>query len=238
MKTKSPQTAIILAGGLGTRLRSVIRDLPKPMAPINNKPFLELLINYWIERGINSFVISVGYKKSEIINFFGEQYLGASISYAEENSPLGTGGGMLRALQLCQTSQDIIVINGDTYFDIDYQELINFHHANSSLWTFSLKRMRFSERYLPICVEKTGKISSFNASRSGKSVLINGGVYIINTRIFDNFDFKESEKLSLENDLIPLLYESGINFFGLESKGQFIDIGIPEDYILANSCLG
>ena len=99
-------TAVILAGGLGTRLRSVISDLPKPMAPINGRPFLEYLICYWIGQGINHFVLSVGYLHQAIIGYFGNQFKGACIDYVIEESPLGTGGGLLLASKKVDQSKN------------------------------------------------------------------------------------------------------------------------------------
>ena len=108
------RTAIILAGGLGARLNNTVPNLPKPMAPINNRPFLEHQMDYWIGQGINRFILSVGYLKDLIIDHFGDKYKKASIEYAIEHKPLGTGGGLLLAAK--NITEPFLVLNGDTFF--------------------------------------------------------------------------------------------------------------------------
>ena len=119
------RTAIILAGGLGTRLRKVAPKVPKPMAPINNRPFVEYQMDYWINQGITQFILSVGYLKDVIINHFGNSYKGISIEYVEESSPLGTGGGLLFAAK--NLHETFVVLNGDTFFEVNINSLYKFH---------------------------------------------------------------------------------------------------------------
>jgi len=120
-------TAIILAGGLGTRLKEVAPNTPKPMVIINGRPFLEYQMEYWINQGITRFILSVGYLKDLIINHFGDSFNGASIEYVVEPKPLGTGGGMLLAAK--NITEIFIVLNGDTYIEVDLNSLYKFHPA-------------------------------------------------------------------------------------------------------------
>lgn len=136
----SIRTAVVLAGGLGTRLRSVVSDLPKPMAPIAGRPFLEYLFDYWIDQGIERFVLSVGYRHEAIVEHFGDGYRGATLHYAREPRPLGTGGGLLMALEhLTEADENFLLLNGDTWFTLDLATLQQYaeqHHADCCLALF------------------------------------------------------------------------------------------------------
>jgi D-glycero-alpha-D-manno-heptose 1-phosphate guanylyltransferase len=128
--------AYILAGGLGTRLRSVVSDVPKPMAPICGQPFLKLLLNFWIKQGITKFIISVGYLKEKVISFFGKEHNGIFIEYFEEDTPLGTGGALIILSK--RLKEDFIVINGDTFFDVSLPQLKKFKRKKKQelLWHY------------------------------------------------------------------------------------------------------
>ena len=123
--------AVILAGGFGTRLQSVVADVPKPMAPVNGKPFLQYILDYCIKQGIERVVLSTGYKHEVIFSFFGTQYNTITIQYAHEQEPLGTGGGIQFALQKC-IDENVVVLNGDTFFDVDLQALESQHISAQS----------------------------------------------------------------------------------------------------------
>ena len=125
-------TAIILAGGLGTRLKSVVSDVPKPMAPIQSTPFLEIVINYWINQGIKRIILSVGYMSDIIINHFGKSFKDISIEYVDEVSPLGTGGALKNVLNKLIINDPFLVINGDTFFEVDLDSMTLFHFNNKS----------------------------------------------------------------------------------------------------------
>ncbi|WP_157844846.1 sugar phosphate nucleotidyltransferase [Methylocucumis oryzae] len=127
-------TAIILAGGLGTRLRSVVSELPKPMASVSGRPFLEHLMDYWFAQGVTRFILSVGYQSDIITTHFGAHYRHARIDYAIESEPLGTGGGLFYALQ--EVDETVLVLNGDTFFSVALDELADFHKNHDSSWTF------------------------------------------------------------------------------------------------------
>ena len=228
-------TAIILAGGMGTRLRSAVPDLPKPMAPIRKRPFLEHQMDYWISQGVSKFVLSVGYKKEVIQNYFGQHYRGVPVKYAVENEPLGTGGGLLMAMQGVRDT--CLVINGDTFFEVNLVKLYDFHLNKRSDWTFSLFNTNEKNRYLGIDINEEAEINSLNSQSTSSNSLANGGVYIINPSVLNKTKYIVGNKLSLENDLIPDLIHKGVKLYGYEFFGKFIDIGIPEDYFRAKDVL-
>ena len=145
---------------MGTRLKSVVSDVPKPMAPINGIPFLEIQIKYWISQGINKFILSVGYKKEIIINYFGNRFNNVEINYVVEEIPLGTGGGILKALTEYEITSPFLLLNGDTYFDISLKELWKFHIKKKSNLTFSVFKSNNITRYLGLDVDSNMRIGS------------------------------------------------------------------------------
>lgn len=224
-------TAIILAGGLGTRLKVAIPDLPKPMAPLFNRPFLEYLMDYWIKQGVNHFILSVGYKKNIIMSHFSDEYHGASIEYSIEELPLGTGGGFLKAAQ--KLSETFLLLNGDTFIEMDLNKMIDFHYAKESDWTLSVIKLNRSERYMGIEMTDNGKIVSFDSFHDQDFQLANGGAYLINPSVLEKMEWMKDINISLENELLPDFISSAGVLYGIECSGKFIDIGVPEDYIRA-----
>ena len=138
--------AIILAGGLGTRLRSIVRDRPKPMAEINGRPFLDYLLEYWLLQGIKKAVLAVGYRQEMIRSHFGNEWHGVSLRYAVEETPRGTGGAIFKAL-LLTSGKEVVVLNGDTLFQPELQTLVAAHRAGGGILTLALKRMQDCSRY-------------------------------------------------------------------------------------------
>lgn len=228
-------TAIILAGGMGTRLRSAVPDLPKPMAPISGRPFLEHQMDYWIAQGVNQFVVSVGYMKEVIMDHFGTSYRGTLLTYTIEDEPLGTGGGLLLAAQGLNTP--FLVLNGDTFFEVVLDELLGFHAKHESEWTFSLFRANEVGRYMGMDVNPDGEILSLKSGTGAPGRLANGGVYLINPSVLHKTKFVPGHKLSLEDDLLPAFVAQGGKLYGLEFTGSFIDIGVPDDYFRAAEVL-
>ena len=221
-------TAIILAGGFGTRLRKAVPNLPKPMVNINNRPFLEHQMDYWIDQGIKKFILSVGYLNEIIINHFGNSYKGISLEYVVEESPLGTGGGLLNATK--NLTETFLVLNGDTFIELDLNKIFEFHSKNNSIWTFALFRTDEVDRYMLMNIGLKGQIYSLNSHQSFKTGLANGGVYLIEPSALNLLDFVIGESASLEEQLLPNLISNGGKIFGFECQGKFIDIGTPEDY--------
>jgi D-glycero-alpha-D-manno-heptose 1-phosphate guanylyltransferase len=231
-------TAIILAGGKGTRLQSVVSEVPKPMAPINGLPFLEIQINYWISQGVNNFILSVGYKNEVIVNHFGSKFNGAVIKYTIEKIPLGTGGAILKAIAENNITEPFLLLNGDTYFDVSVKHLHEFHSKKGSNFTFSVFKSDNTSRYLGLNVDSNMKIISSDLIIEEIGIkYVNGGVYIINPKIFDNLEFEPNKQISLESEVIPRLICNNISLYACEFDTKFIDIGIPDDYFNAQTFL-
>ncbi|EAO7337497.1 D-glycero-D-manno-heptose 1-phosphate guanosyltransferase [Campylobacter jejuni] len=212
--------AIILCGGLGTRLKSVIKNIPKPMAPINDKPFLEFIFEYLKKQGIKEVILAVSYKYEVIKEYFKDEFLGIKIKYSIEKEPLGTGGAIKEALKFIQNQ--VYVLNGDTFFDIDLSKL----KLNGSKICLALKQINDFDRYGTVNVDGLGLVISFEEKVFKKQGLINGGIYLLDKDIFK--DFALQEKFSFEEFLQE-------NYRNLKARAEifdnyFIDIGVPEDY--------
>jgi D-glycero-alpha-D-manno-heptose 1-phosphate guanylyltransferase len=231
-------TAIILAGGLGTRLHSTVPDLPKPMAPVNERPFLEYQIDYWIGQGIDRFILSVGYLWEIIAAHFGETYRGAGIEYAIEEVPQGTGGGLLLAMEKLNDQHIFLLLNGDTFFEVNLCELAYFHANCSSDWTFSLFRANERGRYMGMEVDDKGRVTSLESGTREPRRFANGGVYMVNPGILRKSDWQSGKVLSIEKDIMPSLFAAGARLHGHICDGRFIDIGVPEDYFRSAKILG
>lgn len=217
--------AIILAGGQGTRLKSVVPDIPKPLAPINNTPFLTYLIRFLKQKGIKHIVLSVGYRWDMIKEIYGNSFEKVEISYAIEQTPLGTGGGIALAMEKTK-EEDVLILNGDSFIDFDLKAFYEFHKSNNSTISFVLKEMINFERYGSVEL-KDNKITAFCEKRFMKKGLINAGVYLAKREIFEGLNL--GDKFSFEQDYLEKQVMQGL-FFGYTTKGYFIDIGIPEDY--------
>lgn len=220
------QEAVILAGGLGTRLRAVVNELPKVMAPVNGKPFLHYIIRHLSSKGITRIVLSTGYLREHIIQWCENRYPGIRISYAVEEEPLGTGGGILNALQSCE-QRDVLVLNGDTFFESDFVSLIGIYESNLAECVLSLKAMKDFDRYGTVETDNNHLITGFNEKRYCSEGLINAGVYLINRKRFLQREWPL--KFSFEKDYLEAVVAEGV-LYGSISPGYFIDIGIPEDY--------
>lgn len=219
--------AIILAGGRGTRLKGVVNDLPKSMAPVNGRPFLEYQLDYLDKWGIKNLVISVGYKKELIKEHFGAQYKSIEIVYADEDEPLGTGGGVRNAFQHIEGIAAFI-FNGDTYFDINLQRLHDFRRIKEAEVSIILRFENDVGRYGRVEFDEEHRITNFE-EKSGNAAegYINGGVYLMSKPYFMGFDLPEA--FSLERDFLQKYCKTEY-FFGLRCFSYFRDIGIPEDY--------
>ncbi|RQD66644.1 D-glycero-D-manno-heptose 1-phosphate guanosyltransferase [Campylobacter hepaticus] len=211
---------IILCGGLGTRLKSVISGIPKPMAPVNGKPFLEFIFKYLKKQDIKEIILAVSYKYEIIQEYFKDEFLGIKIKYSIEKEPLGTGGAIKQALNFIQDKT--YVLNGDTFFDIDLSKL----KLNQSRICFALKYMQDFDRYGAVELDDQKFIKSFKEKEFLKQGLINGGIYLISKTIFEDFilEDKFSFETFLQNNYKNLNARAEI------FKDYFIDIGIPEDY--------
>lgn len=219
--------AIILAGGFGKRLRSKISKIPKPMAPINGKPFLELLIRQLARNGFERVILSIGYKGQQIVEYFGDQFNGVPIEYSWEKSPLGTGGAVKKSLEK-SSKTEIFVVNGDTYVDVNYIEAMNFFKENY-MTTVVINELEETNRYGKVIYQNDLAVEFLEKSSKGKG-FINAGVYIFKTNAFD--DYLADVPFSLEKEfLIPSVKKRTVRVF--KNTGLFVDIGTPEDYELA-----
>jgi D-glycero-alpha-D-manno-heptose 1-phosphate guanylyltransferase len=222
--------AIILAGGFGTRLQKVVSDKPKSMAPVNDKPFLEYLLNFLTGQDIQRVILSVGHKHEMIENYFKDRYKHISISYAFEDEPLGTGGGIVNALQQVE-GEMAFAMNGDSMFRIDLQAMLNHHLKNEADLTIALRFLDDTSRFGTVKIDSTRKVTGFVEKKqdSGEGY-INGGIYLINKRFLTSSTF--GKKFSIEKDCFEKCYKNS-GLYGFPAKGYFLDIGVPEDYMTA-----
>jgi D-glycero-alpha-D-manno-heptose 1-phosphate guanylyltransferase len=229
--------AIILAGGKGTRLRAEVPDLPKPLAPINGRPFLEYQMSYWVGQGVDRFIVSVGYEAERVIGTIGDRFGGTPVVYVVEDRPLGTGGALLLAAQRLRRDAAFLVMNGDTWFDLPLPELRRFHDARGADWTFGLFRTSDVMRYLGMGLDANGRVMSLVASATSEDVWANGGVYMISPGVLDPVADRFKGEASLEGEIVPALLGLKSAIYGFRHEGRFIDIGLPSDYRRAASVL-
>lgn len=217
---------IVLAGGLGTRLREAIGDYPKCMAPVNEKPFLYYILQYLAKYNCDRVILSLGYKHNIITDWLATETWPIQVDAVIENEPLGTGGGIQLAIKKAN-SENVFVLNGDTFFDVDLKMLYDFHLKKISATTLALKFMQQFERYGSVNVDDSGCILSFEEKKLKSEGLINGGIYVINRKHF--LEKSLPEKFSFEKDYLET-FVSEKQFYGQRNDSYFIDIGIPEDY--------
>ncbi len=220
--------AIILAGGLGTRLRSVVNDVPKCMAPVNGIPFLNFVIAYLKNEGIERIILSLGYKSELIIEHIEKNFThaGIEIDYVIEASPLGTGGAIKLACSKVKGNQ-VLVLNGDTLFNINLRDFAGFHLSKKADFTAALKEMKDFSRYGAVDTDVNHRLTAFHEKTYCEKGLINGGIYALSKEHFLAIDFPAV--FSFEKDFLEA-YLTRMKFYGFPFNDYFIDIGIPEDY--------
>jgi len=217
--------AIILAGGFGTRLRSVVSDLPKPMAPIDGRPFLDYLLNHVSQWQVGHVILATGHLHEKIKAHYGEAYKNLKLSYSVEREPLGTGGCIKRALTQA-ASRHVLILNGDTFFDVDINTMLQRHQEYGADLTIALKPMRDLSRYGVVRFEDS-RITSFEEKKEVPFGHINGGVYLARKDLFARFNMPEA--FSLEQDFLKR-HIADLNIRAFLSDTYFIDIGVPADY--------
>src|SRR3954454_1720414 len=223
----SPVTeCIVLAGGLGTRLRSVVADVPKCMAPVHNKPFLAYIIAYLESYGVERFIFSLGYKHEVVTKYLTMHFPRLNAELVVEEEPLGTGGAIRLSCERA-TGHNVIVANGDTMFKADITLLAELHLAHKADCTLALKPMRDFDRYGVVELNEDNTIKSFKEKQFYKEGLINGGLYALHVQHF----LKEQlpNKFSFEKDYLEEYYNKR-KMIGSVQDQYFIDIGIPADY--------
>jgi D-glycero-alpha-D-manno-heptose 1-phosphate guanylyltransferase len=223
--------AIVLAGGFGTRLREVVPDLPKPMAPIAGRPFLEILLSQLSRKGFTRVVLSLGFMAEKVIDHFGERYAEMDLVYEVESTPLGTGGAIRAALDRCE-SDHIYVFNGDTYLDLEVDKL-------ERLW-LSQHRAVIVVREVPDTARfgrvemKDGRVNAFLEKGISGVGLINAGCYVLQKDALTGFPL--GANFSIESEFF-IKHLQRVVFDGFVTQGLFIDIGVPDDYVLAQTVL-
>lgn len=221
--------AVVLAGGFGTRLKQAVPDLPKPMAPIAGRPFLEILLDSIARKGVRRTVLSLGYMADKIVQHFGGSYAGMELSYAVETSPLGTGGALRLALAQCEQDH-VFVFNGDTFLDLEIDAVERqWQHDRHPIIVG--REMPDTMRYGRLLVDGKRVVGFAEKGIAGPG-LINAGCYVLSKDQLDSFPLNSA--FSLEADyLSKMVCKTPFDLF--VTSGQFIDIGVPEDYQRAQS---
>ena len=221
--------AIVLAGGFGTRLREVVPDLPKPMAPIAGRPFLEILLSALARKGFTRIVLSLGFMAEKVITHFGANYAGMELVYEVERQPLGTGGAIRAAMLRCSAGH-VFVFNGDTYLDLEVGDLENLWHANQHP-VIVVREVPDTARFGRVEVQG-GRVSAFREKGMTGKGLINAGCYVLPQGALDAFPI--GQNFSLETEYLAKELQR-IHFDGFVTQGHFIDIGVPEDFARAQN---
>jgi D-glycero-alpha-D-manno-heptose 1-phosphate guanylyltransferase len=225
--------AIILAGGLGTRLSPVIQGIPKVLAPVGNRPFLELLLRRLRQKGFSRIVLSVGFLASMIRERFGDRFEGMALAYSAEESPLGTGGAVLKAINLASSTAPF-VLNGDTFVDLDYASMLASHIEASATVSIAVAQVADGSRFGRLLIHENRVTGFAEKGRSGPGQ-INAGAYVMNRDIFSAYALPEV--FSLETGFFVPHVEQ-LRPLAFLTSGYFIDIGIPEDLARAQCELG
>ena len=222
--------ALLLVGGLGTRLRSVVPNAPKPLATVGDKTFLELLVRQLCSQGIHRLVMCTGYLAEQIESQFGDGGdWDVSIAYSRELQPLGTAGAVKLAEPHLKGAAEFVVMNGDSFMEVDLDQLLQFHRKRKAIVSMAVRRVENSGRYGTVCVEPGGKVTGFIEKTGSESPgIVNAGVYLFDREVLQSIP---QGPCSLEKDIFPRLLSRGV--YALEQEGVFIDIGTPEDYTRA-----
>jgi NDP-sugar pyrophosphorylase family protein len=227
--------AIMLVGGLGTRLRSVVSAKPKVLASIGEKSFLELLVRQLRSQGIRNLVMCTGYLADQIESSFGVgSGWDVSIEYSKEETPLGTGGAVKLAQRYLRDEDEFLVLNGDSFLEVDFQRFMAFHRQQpDAIATMAVLRVENASRYGTVDVNANGRVTGF-AEKTGCEApgLVNGGIYVFDRSILQ---YIPEGQVSLERDVFPRLLDHGV--YAQEQRGTFIDIGTPADYARAQELL-
>jgi NDP-sugar pyrophosphorylase family protein len=225
-------TATVLAGGLGTRLRSRIADRPKVLAPIHGRPYLAYLLEQLAEAGVREVVLLTGYRAEQVRSAFGTTYAGLRLTYSVERSPLGTAGALRQALPYLRSST-ILVLNGDSYCAAPMADFLTFHHRQSADFGLVLTPVEDASRYGRVRVGRDGRVLRFEEkSAASGSGWVNAGIYLVNRSLIE--EVPPDAPMSLERDLFPA-WVHGKRCFGFACRARFLDIGTPESYAEAEA---
>jgi D-glycero-alpha-D-manno-heptose 1-phosphate guanylyltransferase len=233
MSSTTIKEAIVLAGGLGTRLRSSVPDLPKCMAPVGGRPFIGYITDYFRRAGIRSFVFALGYKSAAFEDFFREYFPAGGYTVSLEAEPLGTGGAIRQACTMAK-EKTVLVLNGDTFFRIGLAALSAFHADKEADCTLCLKPMRDFDRFGVVERDVTQRVVGFREKKAYREGVINGGVYALDREGFLGEDLPAV--FSFEKDYLEKMLDKR-RIYGLVQDHFFIDMGIPEDYDRVQSAI-
>ena len=217
--------AIVLAGGLGTRLRGIVDDVPKPMAPVLGRPFLAYVLDQLVDGGFHTVVLATGYRHQAIRSYFGEEYRGLALVWSVESEPLGTGGAIRLACDQAH-SGDVFVLNGDTYLELDYRAMLKAHVRAAAQLSLAVCQVPDIARYGALEVSE-GIVRGFREKGQSGPGWINGGTYVLGPKLHDRLPKRGA--FSFEQELLAPEVQS-IRPLAFPTTGLFIDIGIPEDY--------
>jgi len=223
----SKTDVVILCGGRGERLRSVIKEQPKVLAEVRGKVFLDILIDNILQYGFKHIILSVGYLREQIKNHFSnDENCNYTITFSEEEKPLGTGGAIKNAKDII-SSNPFIVMNGDSICKVDFKSFFDFHIKKEALLSIVLVRSKTTQDYGSVTLDDSGRITAFNEKIPGGSGnIMNAGIYLMGKDIFSYMP--ERDNFSLEYDLFPKIVNDMC--YGFLTDGEFLDIGTPERY--------
>ena len=229
--------ALVLAGGLGTRLRPILRNLPKPMAPVLGKPFLDHLARYWLKQGISRFIFCVGYRREAVQSYFKNRWRGLPIEYSVESKPLGTGGALIEACKRLPAHKTILALNGDTFFDVPLKSMQRLTQVNDAELTLALAPGSREARFDSVKISSKGRILEIlGRKKMGRTGWRNAGVYLFKPELFaDYFAETHARFRSFENEILPAFIQAERRVFGYRYRGTFLDIGTPASYQTAES---
>jgi D-glycero-alpha-D-manno-heptose 1-phosphate guanylyltransferase len=223
--------AVILAGGFGTRLRPVITDRPKVMAPVGGRPFLSRLLDHLARAGITRVVLCIGHLGTQVRDFFGNAYAGMHLLYSKEEQPLETGGALRFALPLLN-SDPVLVLNGDSFCDVDFADLRDWHSDQGAEASIAVVEVPNASRFGRVAFDEKGAITDFEEKNvTSRRGWVNAGIYLISRASI--LTIPEGRAVSLEREMFPLWAQG--NFRAYRCYGHFIDIGTPESYASAEA---
>jgi D-glycero-alpha-D-manno-heptose 1-phosphate guanylyltransferase len=251
----SQVTAVILAGGFGTRLRPIVSDRPKVLASVAGQPFLTFLLDQLAAAGVKRVILCTGYRSDQVWRQYGRAYGTMTVSYSQEREPLGTAGALRQALPLI-LSDPVLVLNGDSFCDVDLDTFLASHLERGAEGSLVLSRSRSADRFGRVLIGAEGQILRFDekvapppaedSAPSGaalavdaeatwtKSGWINAGIYLLSGRLVAGIPGDRA--VSLEREMIPTWIDDGL--YGFPATGRFIDIGTPDSYYDAQALLG
>ena len=224
---------VILCGGMGTRLQSVLNDRPKPLAEINHRPFLKILVDYVANFGFRRFILCSGYRGNQIKDYFASLNDDRTYILSNEDSPLGTAGALKKAENLIQ-GENFLALNGDSYCEVPLDDLLQYHSSHRAVATLALTHVEEAGDYGGIAINEEGEILAFQEKvKNSKPDWINAGVYLFQTSLLKSI--APDQKVSLEFETFPSLIGKGL--YGFTTQRPLYDIGTPERLELARKHL-